>query len=91
MSNGLCAAQYAAIDDRTVLHMSYRREDLHNLRRRDNCRAFCSYLKGMLISTLRTGDIVVMDNTRSHHVKAVGELLRQNGIIPMYLPPTALI
>ncbi len=48
---------------------------------------FVAYLKETLIPTLRTGDIVVMDNMRSHHVKAVGELLRQNGLIPLYLPP----
>ncbi len=40
-----------------------------------------------LMPTLRTEDIVVMGNMRSHHVKAVGDLLRQNGMIPLYLPP----
>lgn len=48
---------------------------------------FVSYLREVLIPTLRPGDIVVMDNMRSHHVRAVGELLRQNGIRPLYLPP----
>ncbi len=48
---------------------------------------FITYLRKTLIPTLRPGDIVVMDNMRSHHVKAVGELLRQNSIIPLYLPP----
>ena len=33
----------------------------------------------MLIPTLRPGDIVVMDNLRTHHVQAVGELLRDAG------------
>ena len=28
-----------------------------------------------------------MDNMRSHHVKAVGELLEAMGMVPMYLPP----
>lgn len=28
-----------------------------------------------------------MDNMRSYHMKAVGDLLRQNGIIPLYLLP----
>ncbi len=48
---------------------------------------FLTYLRETLIPTLKPGDIVVMDNMRSHHIKAVGELLRQNGIIPLYLPP----
>jgi len=29
---------------------------------------------------------VFMDNMRSHHVKAAGELLRQNSMMPLYLP-----
>ncbi len=28
-----------------------------------------------------------MDNMRSHHVKAVREVLEAEGIIPLYLPP----
>ncbi len=48
---------------------------------------FLTYLRETLIPTLKPGDIVVMDNMRSHHIKAVGELLRQNGIVPLYLPP----
>jgi len=45
-----------------------------------------TYLKEILIPTLKPGDIVIMDNMRSHHIKAVGELLRQNCMIPLYLP-----
>ncbi len=41
----------------------------------------------MLIPTLHKGDIVVMDNMRSHHVKGVEEVLRAAGMIPLYLPP----
>jgi len=48
---------------------------------------FVTYLRDTLLHTLHTGDIVVMDNMRSHHVKAAGDLLRRNGIIPLYLPP----
>ena len=48
---------------------------------------FVAYLKDTLLPTLRPGDIVVMDNMRSHHVKAVGELLEAKGMIPLYLPP----
>lgn len=32
---------------------------------------FLDYLKNVLIPTLHKGDIVVMDNMRSHHVKGV--------------------
>lgn len=48
---------------------------------------FISYLRDILIPTLKPGDIVVMDNIRSHHVKAVGEPLHKNGMILLYLPP----
>lgn len=48
---------------------------------------FITYLRDILIPTLRPGDIVVMDNMRSHYVEAVGELLRENGMILLYLPP----
>ncbi len=40
-----------------------------------------------LIPTLHLGDIVVMDNLRTHHIKAVGELLRCAGVEMLYLPP----
>lgn len=48
---------------------------------------FLSYLKDVLIPTLRPGDIVVMDNLRTHHVRAVGELLLSAGAEVLYLPP----
>ncbi len=48
---------------------------------------FVTCLRETLLPTLKEGDIVVMDNLRSHHVDAVGDLLRQNGITPLYLPP----
>lgn len=48
---------------------------------------FITYLKDILIPTLRPGDIVIMDNMRSYHVEAVGKLLHKNGVIPRYLPP----
>lgn len=47
---------------------------------------FITCLRDILIPTLRPGDIVAMDNMRSCHVEAVGELLHKNGIIPLYLP-----
>ena len=48
---------------------------------------FVDYLKEVLLPTLHPGDIVVMDNLRSHHVKAVEETLRAADITPLYLPP----
>ena len=48
---------------------------------------FVQYLKEMLLPTLRPGGIVVMDNMRSHHVKAVREILEAKGMKVLYLPP----
>lgn len=48
---------------------------------------FVTYLKEMLLPTLHARNIVVMDNMRSHHVKAVWEVLEEKSIIPLYLPP----
>ena len=48
---------------------------------------FVDYLKEVLLPTLHPGDIVVMYNLRSHHVKAVEETLRAADITPLYLPP----
>lgn len=48
---------------------------------------FLDYLKNVLIPTLHRGDVVIMDNMRSHHVKGVVETLREAGMIPLYLPP----
>ena len=48
---------------------------------------FLDYLKNVLIPTLHKGNIVVMDNMRSHHVAGVEETLRDAGMVPLYLPP----
>lgn len=48
---------------------------------------FLAYLKETLIPTLRPGDIVLMDNLKTHHVQAVGELLHSAGVDVLYLPP----
>ena len=48
---------------------------------------FLTYLKDVLIPTLHPGDIVVMDNLRTHHIQAVGELLHGAGAEILYLPP----
>ncbi len=47
---------------------------------------FLTYLKEVLIPTLRPGDIVVMDNLRTHHIQMVGELLHGAGAEVLYLP-----
>ena len=50
-------------------------------------KRFIEYLKNVLIPTLHKGDIVVMDNMRSHHVGEVAEVLHAAGIELLYLPP----
>jgi transposase len=47
---------------------------------------FLDYLKNTLIPTLHEGDIVVMDNMRTHHVKEVRTLLQEAGMKLLYLP-----
>ena len=47
---------------------------------------FLAYLKDVLIPSLRPGDIVVMDNLRTHHIQAVSELLHSAGAQVLYLP-----
>jgi len=47
---------------------------------------FVWYLKEAFLPTLRTGDIIVMDNMRSHYVKAVREILEAKGMKVLYLP-----
>ena len=48
---------------------------------------FLTYLKDVLIPTLRPGDIVIMDNLRTHRIQAEGELLHGAGAEVLYLPP----
>ena len=48
---------------------------------------FLNYLKNVLIPTLRKGDIVIMDNMRSHYVKGEEETLQAAGMIPLCLSP----
>lgn len=51
-----------------------------------NREKFLVYLKNVLIPTLQKGDVVVMDNMRTHHIKEVQELLQEAGIHLLYLP-----
>ena len=48
---------------------------------------FVQYLKETWLPTLRPSDIVVMDNMRSHHVKAVRKILEERSLKVLYLPP----
>ena len=48
---------------------------------------FTAYLKDNLIPELKPGDVVVMDNLRSHHVQGVHEAFEAAGIRFLYLPP----
>lgn len=50
---------------------------------------FVEYLKNTLIQTLHDGDIIVMDNMRSHHVKEVSETINnsEKNLTLLYLPP----
>lgn len=48
---------------------------------------FVDYLENVLIPTLEKGDIVIMDNMRSHHIKRVAEVLENAGMKLLYLPP----
>ena len=48
---------------------------------------FTDYLRDKLIPELKSGDVVVMDNLRSHHVQGVKEAFDAAGIQFLYLPP----
>ena len=48
---------------------------------------FAEYLQNTLLPTLSPNDIIVMDNMRSHHAKAVKQILDTSGIKYFYLPP----
>jgi len=47
---------------------------------------FRTYVERVLVPTLRTGDIVIMDNLGSHKGKAVRELIRSAGAKLFFLP-----
>ena len=50
---------------------------------------FLAYLKHVLAPTLRPGDIVVMDNLRTHKVDGVQHAIENRGARLLYLPPYA--
>ena len=49
--------------------------------------SFLAYVEQILCPTLKAGDIVVMDNLRSHHVDGVREVIEAQGATLRYLPP----
>ena len=51
---------------------------------------FIDYLKDVLLLTLHDGDIVVMDNMRTHHSKAVKKVIEEYKINVLFLPPYSL-
>ena len=48
--------------------------------------SFRTYVAGVLIPTLKPGDIVIMDNLGSHKSKAVRQLIRAAGVKLLFLP-----
>jgi transposase len=49
--------------------------------------AFQTYIKEVLVPTLREGDIVVLDNLKPHKNQAVVRAIRKAGAGVWYLPP----
>lgn len=52
-----------------------------------NGEAFKAYVENELLKTLKTGDIVVVDNLGSHKNKAVRKMIRDAGAHLFFLPP----
>lgn len=48
---------------------------------------FLSYVQEQLVPHLRKGDVVIMDNLRSHKVSGVREAIESAGAFVLYLPP----
>jgi transposase len=51
-----------------------------------NARNFLAYVKQVLVPTLRRGDVVIMDNLRSHKSKAIRAAIRAAGAKLLFLP-----
>lgn len=52
-----------------------------------NGASFLAWVEQSLVKTLKTGDIVVMDNLGSHKVTGVREAIEAAGASVLYLPP----
>ena len=53
-----------------------------------NGECFRAWVEQQLVSTLRPGDIVVMDNLGSHKAKAVRDAIHGGGARLWFLPPS---
>jgi transposase len=52
-----------------------------------NGRVFLAYIRQQLVSTLRPGDVVIMDNLAAHKVHGVRQAIEETGAQLVYLPP----
>ena len=52
-----------------------------------NADVFEAFVEQVLVPTLKSGDIVVMDNLSSHKRSRTRELIRSRGAEVLYLPP----
>jgi transposase len=52
-----------------------------------NGKLFKEYVSKILIPTLQEGDIVIMDNLKSHKVKGIASIIQAAGANVVYLPP----
>ena len=52
-----------------------------------NGESFLAYIEQVLVPTLSPGDIVIMDNLRSHKVAGVREAIEATGAQLLFLPP----
>ena len=52
-----------------------------------NGQKFLAYVEQLLVTTLGSGDIVIMDNLGSHKSKAVWKAIRSAGAKLLFLPP----
>lgn len=52
-----------------------------------NGALFVAYIEQVLVPTLKPGDVVIMDNLRSHKVNGVHEAIEAAGASLMFIPP----
>lgn len=52
-----------------------------------NGERYISYLRDHLIPAMKPGDVLIMDNLRTHHIPIAKEMLKSAGIELIFLPP----
>ncbi|BCG83791.1 hypothetical protein MesoLj113b_73330 (plasmid) [Mesorhizobium sp. 113-3-3] len=57
------------------------------LRRTNHGQCFRAYVEQQLVTVLKPGDIVVMDNLGSHKSAAIRQMIKAAGARLWYLPP----